>query len=368
MIPNIILHLTLIKNVGLVALHNIIEKIGVRKIPDLYQWTVQDFVNCSVDADTAALLVAGLSNLDLLNKELELIQQHNVKIVTLFCDQYPSLLKQIHVPPLVLYCQGDVSLFAEQKTISCVGARKANLYVQDVLLHVIVPMIEQGWVIVSGGALGADTFAHQIALKQQGKTIIVVGSGLCYQYPPQNKPLFDRVVHEGGLIVSAFSMQTPPEPRCFPQRNRIIAGLSQGCLVLQAAQKSGALITAQCALDQGRDVFAIPGSIFDPLSAGCHDLIAQGAKLVQSTQDILQELGYADQPVQRQLFRLATITEKIERNPIHEQILYHCVTAITADYLLSKMKIDMSSLQEALFFLSLEGKIEQDAMGFWKRL
>ena len=184
------------------------------------------------------------------------MRQFHVGVVTLWCPEYPKILKQIHVPPVVLYYQGDVALFAHEKNIACVGARKAHGYVHEALMHLIVPMMHDGWVVVSGGAAGADTYAHQISLDQGCKTIVVVGSGLCHQYPPANKKLFENVVAHGGLIVSSFPMNTYPEPHCFPIRNRLISGLSRGCLVLQAASKSGALITAECALQQGREVFA----------------------------------------------------------------------------------------------------------------
>jgi DNA processing protein len=374
---NIILHLSLIEGIGPSVIKALVDRVGIGRIPELYAFTVADFMMLGFGQKTAQTFVDGLQDQKKLENELDLMRTFNAGLVTFLCPEYPTLLKEIHVPPAVLYYQGDLSLFAHEKNIACVGSRKATRYVADALKCLIAPMVNDGWVIVSGGALGADTFAHQMALDMKSKTIVVVGSGLCHQYPPQNKKLFESVVQAGGLIVSSFAMNIFPDPRCFPIRNRLISGLSRGCLVLQAASKSGALITARCALEQGREVFALPGSIFDPLSAGCHALIADGAKLVTCSQDIVDELDYghqlqqlSDQHVQQPLFVPA---EKIDisngaLDDLSSQILQYATVAITADLLMSKLQIDLHSLQNKLFELSLDGRIAQDAMGFWKRL
>ncbi len=366
----IILHLSLIKNIGPSVLLPLIELLGVQRLSDVYSFSAYDFVALGCSQKVADLLVTGLSDQSVLHKELELMDMYHVKFLTVLCEKYPILLKSIHVPPVILYYQGDVNLFDSQKNIACVGARKANRYVYDALMQIVVPMIHDEWVVVSGGALGADTFAHQIALDQKGKTIVVVGSGLCHQYPPSNRLLFEKIIAQGGLIVSVFSMNTIPEPWNFPQRNRIISGMSRGCLVLQAAVKSGALITAECALEQGREVFALPGSIFDPLSAGCHLLIGQGAKLVTNAQDILEEFGYtpkvdSSENNQQQVLNFVS-NSKIDS--CSDQILQIAVMPVTADFIMSKLQLDMDTLQSKLFELSLDSKITQDAMGFWVRL
>ena|SRR3990167_9566278 len=365
---NIILHLTLIDGVGPVALHSLVTKLGQDRLHEIYNFFVSDFVAFGVSPSAAQILVDGLKNQEILDQEIALMEQFHVQILTILCSQFPALLKEIHVPPALLYFQGDVKLFAHEKNIACVGARKSHGYAHEALLHLIVPMVEQGWVVVSGGALGADTFAHQIALDHQSPTMVVVGSGLSQVYPAQNAKLFENVVRAGGLIISSFPMQTPPDPWNFPKRNRLIAGLSRGCLVLQAADKSGALITASCALEQGREVFAVPGSIFDPLSAGCHSLIAQGAKLVTCAQDLLDELGYpvVESKKDQQSLFVPAKAEKLDE--ISRQILQTAFTPMTIDFMASKLQIDVHFLQNKLFELSLEGKIVQDAMGFWKRV
>jgi DNA processing protein len=369
---NIILHLSLIDGVGEALLYKLIERLGQDGLPEVYNFFISDFLALGVPEEVAQNLAQGLKNQQILDQELALMREHRVGLVTLFCPEYPKILKEIHVPPVLLYFQGDINLFTHEKNIACVGARKANRYVHDALMYLVVPMMHDGWVIVSGGAQGADTYAHQISLEQKVPTIVVVGSGLCHVYPPQNKKLFELVIAAGGLIVSSFSMTTKPDPWNFPKRNRLISGLSRGCLVLQAAAKSGALITAECALQQGKEVFALPGSIFDELSAGCHSLIQQGAKLVTCTQDILDELGYfvpaqvvGEKKSQQKIFAPATFVAPLD--DLSMQILQQAVVPITGDLLLSKLQVDVNVLQNKLFELSLDGKIAQDGMGFWKR-
>ena len=372
-IKNIILHLFLIDGIGPSCIQLILNKIGSQRLFEIYDYSVKDFILFGISEVKAQLLVQGLASRVLLEQEMLLMKQYQVSFVSICCLEYPDLLKEIHVPPVILYYQGNVELLNNKKTLACVGSRKASRYVFDVLTLMIVPLILDGWVIISGGALGADTYAHQVTVAHGGKTIVVVGSGLCHVYPPQNKKLFHEIIQAGGVIVSSFSMNIKPEAHCFPIRNRIIAGLSRGCLVLQAAQKSGALITAECAINQGREVFAVPGSIFDPLSIGCHSLVQQGAKLVTSAYDILSEFVIDDHKhISLQGIRekkSVSIAEKaLQKDDLNQQILHCLITPISVDLLMNKLSIDLSVLQNKLFDLSLEGLIEQDSMGFWKRL
>ena len=380
---NIILHLSLIPDIGSSTIHRLVKQIGFESLQDLYHFKQQDLMRCGLSEKKATLLHDGLQNTALVETELDAIEQVQAQFITPWCQQYSSLLQHIEVPPAVLYYQGDVTLLQSQKMLACVGARKSHSYVQDCLQKIVVPMIQDDWTIVSGGALGADAYAHNIALEHGGKTIVVVGSGLYHRYPPSNKALFQKVIDTGGLIVSSFPVKMEPEARCFPMRNRIISGLSAGTLVLQAAKKSGALITAQFALEQGREVFAIPGPIYDPLSDGCHELIKQGAKLVTQTEDILTELtGYSQKlsdSVKQQVIHgkmdcdqtneVQTVSDShIPEYDEHQRlILQHTIVAISIDDLHAKLDIDHQLLHDKLFSMSLDGKIEQDCMGLWKR-
>lgn len=370
---NIIIHMLLAPDVGPQAITKIVESVGLDNLQRVYQMSVLDFISFGVSQKKAESLVAALVDNVPLQKELNLIAQYQVTIVTAWCQQYSPLLKQIDTPPVVLYCLGNTDLFQASKTIACVGARKAHGYAKQAIEHIIVPMIHDGWTIVSGGAAGADTYAHQITLDQRGSTVVVVGSGLCHVYPPQNRVLFEKVVYAGGLIVSCFPMNTNPDSWCFPIRNRIISGLSRGCLVVQAATKSGALITAQQALDQGRDVFAVPGLIFDPLSAGCHELIAQGAKLVSCAADILSELDVSYTPVHEQqtimnAVNVPAASTRYKPDSLQQQILNILITPLSADTMMQKLNVNIDQLQSLLFDLSLDGVIGQNATGFWVRI
>jgi DNA processing protein len=373
---NTIVHLNLILNIGPAAIIKIVESVGLENLESLYQFSVSAFIDLGFSQQKAEALVVGLANKKLLHDEWQLIEEHQVTIVTRWCSNYSPLLAEIHIPPVVLYCQGDVTLLRHEKMIACVGARKANIYARDAIVQIIGPLLHDGWVVVSGGAAGADTYAHQAALDNQAPTIIVVGSGLCHQFPPSNKILFQRVMKEKGLIVSSFPMNVPPDTTTFPARNRIISGLSLGCLVVQAAAKSGALITAQQALDQGRDVFAVPGSIFDPVSVGCHNLIAQGAKLTTCAQDILVEFGqfesvkevsaYQDVQLQMKIENTVSRSQSLQReDPLESAILGMLLVPRSSDHLLAQTKVDLVQLQSALFSLSLDGIVFQDGMGFW---
>ena len=198
---------------------------------------------------------------------------------------------------------------------------------------------------------------------------MVLGSGLLKPYPSDNRELFRRVAREGGTIISPFPLNLEPSKGTFPARNRIIAGLSAGCVVVQAAQKSGALITAQCAADEGRSVFAVPGSVFDELSAGCHHLIGEGATLVNGPRDLLQGLGHEATPVQQEIETPAE--EEVHATPkqkhkITDPLLAALARAMTIDELCSTLNMQMPVVQTKLFTLQIEGKVRQNFAGAWE--
>ena len=210
------------------------------------------------------------------------------QVVTLGDPAYPNSLLETADPPLLLYVQGRIELLGAE-SIAIVGSRNATRQGLDNARSFAARLSEAGFTIVSGLALGIDAAAHEGGLQGAGSTVAVVGTGLDSAYPTGNRTLAGRIV-EQGLHVSEYSLGTPPLPAHFPQRNRIIAGLARATLVVEAAPQSGSLITARLANEAGRDVFAIPGSIHSPQSRGCHALIKQGAKLVESVADILEEL------------------------------------------------------------------------------
>ena len=210
------------------------------------------------------------------------------RILTLVDPEYPSQLRQISDPPLVLYCEGDIRLLSRQ-ALAIVGSRSPTPSGAETAHAFAAQLARMGFVICSGLALGIDAAAHRGCLSAAGDTIAVVGTGLDRVYPARHGELAAQIRAE-GVLISEFPLGTPPLGRHFPQRNRIISGLSRGVLVVEAGVQSGSLITAHQALEQGREVFAIPGSIHNPNSKGCHHLLREGAKLVDSVSDILDEL------------------------------------------------------------------------------
>lgn len=325
----------------------------------------------SARASSQALL-----NNSLIDNELALMEQHNISYITLMDDNYPELLRTINLPPPIIYVQGQ-ALTRQAKRLAVVGARAADDYAQSTLAAILPEIINNGWHIVSGGAQGADTYAHEITLQRGGKTTAVLGSGLLNRYPTSNFGLFDRIVKYGGSVISIFPLQTNPDKFNFPIRNRIIAGLSQGCVVAQAARKSGALITAQYALEQGRHIFSVPGSLFSPLSEGCHDLIEQGAGIVTSAGSILQPLDNIVSEKQQSLVFSTQIPATTTRmgyiaTKAQEQISHPVLSCfdgpMTLDDLASKTDRSHKDLQDLLFTLQLEGFIKQNFAGLWERL
>ncbi|MFH1640622.1 MAG: DNA-processing protein DprA, partial [Candidatus Omnitrophota bacterium] len=221
------------------------------------------------------------------NKELELAKKLNLRIITFDDADYPENLKQIPDPPIVLYVKGELKE-KDKTSIAIVGSRRASFYGLSSAENFAQRLSSRGFTIVSGMARGIDTYAHKGALKARGRTIAVIGSGFNHTYPPENKKLAEAICCNGAVI-SEFPIDAKPLSHNFPRRNRVISGLSLGILVVEAARNSGALITADFALEQGREVFALPGKVDSATSFGTNGLIKQGAKLVSCIEDITEE-------------------------------------------------------------------------------
>jgi DNA processing protein len=215
-------------------------------------------------------------------------QQMNIQIITIFDHEYPKLLKHIYNPPLVLYCKGNIQLLQNQ-SLAVVGTRNPSTYGIQATKKFVSELVEANYSIVSGLARGIDYIAHKTCMEQNGQTIAILGSGFSQIYPREHKNIAKKMA-ESHLLLSEYPPNTKPQKRYFPERNRIISGVSIGTLVIEAREKSGSLITADLALNEGREVFAVPGSIFSEPSKGTNNLIQQGAKLIQSVSDILSEL------------------------------------------------------------------------------
>ncbi|MDT8859039.1 DNA-processing protein DprA [Alkalihalobacillus sp. MEB130] len=220
---------------------------------------------------------------------LSYLKSKEIQTITFLDSDYPLLLKKIYDPPLVLYALGDKTVLCSEQRLAVIGTRAPTPIGRKTVSTLIPPITKKGWTIVSGFAKGIDSLAHWEAVNASGTTIAVLGSGHSYVYPKENVSLFSQM-SKSHLILSEYPPQTPPQKWHFPARNRIISGLSKAVLVIEAKEKSGSLITADQALEQGRDVFAVPGSIYSPQSQGTNYLIQQGAMLVRNEYDILQGL------------------------------------------------------------------------------
>jgi DNA processing protein len=218
-------------------------------------------------------------------------KEKNIHIVTILDKEYPDLLKNIHDPPWVLYAKGNLEWLNLHKIISVVGTRTPTSEGLQAVQALVLPLVQKGWVIVSGLASGIDTAVHQTAIQYGGKTIAVIAGGLSHIYPKTNLALANEIM-KNHLLISEYPPHMQPQKWQFPLRNRIISGLSHGTVIIQANERSGSLITAQMALEQGREVFAVPGSIFLEQAKGTNRLIQQGAKLVLCSEDITDEFTH----------------------------------------------------------------------------
>ncbi len=279
------------------------------------------------------------------------------RIVTLGEAAYPANLLNTADPPLLLYVQGRVELM-QQPSVAIVGSRNPTPQGSDNARQFARHLSQAGITVVSGLALGIDGAAHEGALDGAGSTIAVVGTGLDRIYPARHRELTHRIA-EHGLLLSEFALGTPPLRENFPQRNRLIAGLAQGTLVVEAALPSGSLSTARSASEAGREVFAIPGSIHSPQSRGCHWLIKQGAKLVDAAQDILDELRIGE----RAAVSSSSVTEP-PADPLLDALGHE---PTTLDALLARTGESAATLQARLMELELDGRVARLPGGLYQR-
>ncbi len=244
---------------------------------------------------TALQLVSTCRTPGLAEEEIRLARRHGCEIVTQLDEGYPARLREIHDPPLVIYRKGRWPQ-PDEAAVAIVGSRRASLYGQQAAERLAYELALRGVTVISGLARGIDAAAHRGALRADGRTVAVLGSGMSRLYPPEHEALAAEVA-ERGAVLSEYPMGMAPLPHNFPRRNRVISGLSLGVVVVEAADRSGALITADMALEQGREVFAVPGPVDSVTSQGTHGLLKQGARLVTSVEDIMDELRLREMPV-----------------------------------------------------------------------
>jgi len=290
------------------------------------------------------------------------LERKGIRALTRLEDDYPPALSAVYDPPPTLYVRGDCPLDGE-RMLAVVGSRRCTLDGQRAAREFARGLAENGVTVVSGMARGIDTCAHTGALEAAGRTVAVLGCGVDVVYPPENANLMERIIGEGGAVISEFVPGTRPNPGNFPARNRIISGLSAGTLLVEGAKQSGAMITVNLALEQGRDVFAIPGGIYSPLSAAPNQMILGGAIPVLSPWDILEHYRWASRPGASEATRarppeLSPEEERIV-NPLREQ-------ALSFDELAGITGLPAAKLNSRLTMLELRGIIEKVPGGLYR--
>ncbi len=345
--------------------------IGARRLGVLYDF-YEDVTNI-IEAPRAELLQVGIPEKivnqikkpkwDEVEKDLEWLEGENNHVVTFDDEEYPLMLREEVSAPPVLYVCGDIRLF-NQRQIAMVGSRNASAYGKQVAYDFAADFSHSKIIVTSGLALGIDASSHKGALTGEAGTIAVTATGLDRVYPARHKELAHQIA-ENGALVSEFPLGTPPKTENFPRRNRIISGMAAATLVVEAAKKSGSLITARYAMEQGREVFAIPGSINNPLSKGCHELIKNGAKLVETADDIISEIGSLFLVTDKKSIKKPESKLDHEYNDLLEQIGYE---PTSVDLLVEKTGLTPDVICSMLLILEMDGLVESGAGGIYNRI
>ncbi len=312
----------------------------------------------NIGAETAEAIAGWEKNIDL-GSELKRISDFGCRIVSQADTEYPELLRQIYDPPLVLYVKGEL-LPKDKNAVAMVGSRMTTHYGIEAARRLAYQLAYVGVTVVSGGARGIDTAAHQGALTGKGRTISVLGTGINLVAPPENVELFERIAANGAMLTQ-FPFNRPGDKQSFPIRNRIIAGMTLGTVVVEANLTSGALITAHFATEYGRQVFAVPGRIDSPRSKGCHELIKKGAKLCESAEDILTEFEYLFPASNRPAAPSETgVLPAIELSG-NEQQVYDMLNheELSIDEVIRKSGLPSSAVSVALLSLEMKRLVKQ---------
>lgn len=330
-----------------------------RKLADYLRGVSQDSVAVGAGlegyfARTPGLDASALRRISpsVLERDLAWLSNARHALIPLCDRRYPDLLREIPDPPLVLFVRGDAALLAAPQ-VALVGSRNPTPAGQELARNLAARLVEQGIVVTSGLAIGIDRAAHLGALDAGGRTVAVTATGPDAVYPYSNRELAERIASEGGALVSEFPTGVPPRRDHFPRRNRIISGLCRGTAVVEAAARSGSLITARWAAEQGRDVFAVPGPVGSPLARGCHALIRQGATLVESAEQIIEELGW---PTATQQVGEDTCTDIVRPKGSEATLLALIGYApVTLDELIEHSGLTPDAVSSMLLALELRG-------------
>jgi DNA processing protein len=351
---NITAALRLISITGLGPRRIINIKNHFKDITRVFDASIADLCQIPGIDSGLAKAIKSSDNQESIESQLKILRNSPFELITIFDDLYPVNLKRIYDPPIVLYYQGN---FSENDTdaIAIVGTRKPTSYGKAIVGELVKGLVAQEITIISGFARGIDTIAHRATLDNEGRTIAVLGNGLDIIYPPENRELRTKII-QNGMYCSEFPLGTKPDGVNFPRRNRIISGLSLGVIVIEAGDKSGAILTAYYAVDQNREVFALPGRINDLKSRGTNRLIQNGAKLVTSVEDILEEIEpmrkYPKQPQQLKIEFEFEGEEKVVFESLSNE-------PINIDDLAAKLEKSPYEILPHLLSLELKGYIQQ---------
>jgi DNA processing protein len=311
-----------------------------------------------IGEDTAEAIVRWETTVDL-RGELQRIRDFNCRVVTQLDPDYPERLREIYDPPIVLYVKGNLGV-SDKNSVAVIGSRQTTNYGIETARRMAYQLAYTGVTVVSGGARGIDTAAHQGALTAKGRTVAVLGTGIDLVFPPENRELYERIA-ANGAVVTQFPFGRPADKQTFPIRNRIVAGMTLGTVVVEANLASGALITANFANEYGRQVFAVPGRIDSPRSKGCHDLIKKGAKLCEGVEDILSEFEYLFPPSNRSPGPSETgVLPGLELPENEQKVLATLdLEASTVDEVIRASGLPASAVNVALFSLEMKRLVRQ---------
>lgn len=283
-----LIHLLHYPNISWTAVYQLLKKDP--PLSTLYQQTANDLQQYFSSKHNSSFEISP-QFIESIHDQIHQYKSNDIQVISIFDKEYPESLKQIYQPPWAIFAKGNLSLLERGPKLAVVGSRQGSQYGKSAIRFIFPRLIEKGVVIVSGLAKGIDTFAHESAIHLNGSTIAVIAGGLYHIYPKKNTDLALEMM-KTQLVLSEYPPDTKPEKWHFPARNRIISGLSFGTLLIEANIKSGSLITANYAVNEGREVFALPGSIFNPLSSGTNHIIQQGAKLITSAEGILEDMQH----------------------------------------------------------------------------
>ncbi len=358
--------LSYLENLGPATVKKLINKLGSAEA--VFKASVFDLSKLGVAGKISLTLQQNRRKIDP-EKIVKELKKENIQTVSLWSKDYPVLLKETYDPPLILFYRGNLSALQTRHLLAVVGSRKISAYATGVMPELLEPVIKQGVAIVSGLAYGVDQLAHQLALKNHGLTIGVLGCGLSWQvfYPQSNLNLAKKMLEQGGVLLSEFPPATAVKPFNFPRRNRLISGLAQAVLIVEASAKSGALITAAYGLEQNKEILALPQNIQSANALGVNRLIQQGAKMVLTTDDILEAFN-----LKQIEFCLKTRTNPALLNSLNfeEKTIYQYLSEqpVHIDKIIEDCNLEAGLALSTVMLLELNGLVKNLGQNYYVKL